>query len=331
MWTTTDFIIFQKTFFSVLVPIIIIIGTFGSILNVIVFSVSKKLRSSSCSLYLIFASITYAVYLNIVALLRLLQVSYNIDPASQWLWFCKLRYYSVGILLMLPRSYMLLAAIDRYLMSKSRQHRFLSYRIALKMIVLTFFFWLIVCVHFVIFYNIKITSNGTNYVCSNPPGSYSTFLSFYSILINGISIPLLMTIFGLLTLHNLKHYRNQIHNNFIILVQRRKKEEWSILRMILIQLIVNVILSLPVTIYLFYNGLTQYVEKSSLRNFIENYIYNMFTLLPYINAAASFYVYSLTSRTFRKELCYLIIHYSTSIKQSIIHHSRALFTHSFTP
>jgi hypothetical protein len=170
-------------------------------------------------------------------------------------------------------------------MSVSIQHRFLAYRVALKMIVLAFFFWMILPIHIIIFYDIQISMNGTNRVCSNSPGPYSTFLSFYSLIINGISMPLLMTIFGLLTLRNLKHDRNQIHNNVIIILQRRKKEEWSILRMLLIQLIVNVILSLPITIYLFYSGLTQYIQKSSMRIFIENYIYNMFTLLQYINAA----------------------------------------------
>jgi len=113
MWTTTEFIIFQKYLFSVLIPIVIVVGNLGSILNIIVFSVSRKLRSSSCSLYLIFASIGFAIYLNIVAVLRYLQVSFNIDPSSQWSWVCKLRFYTVGFLVMLPRSYMLLAAIDR--------------------------------------------------------------------------------------------------------------------------------------------------------------------------------------------------------------------------
>ncbi|CAF1239303.1 unnamed protein product [Rotaria sordida] len=327
MWTTAEFVLFQKQLFNILVPIIIIIGNFGSILNVIVFSISKKLRSSPCSLYLIFASIGFALYLNIVALLRLLQIGFNIDPSSKWSWVCKIRFYAVGFLLMLPRSYMLLAAIDRYLMSISSQHRFLSHRIALKMILLTCLFWMIICVHNIIYYDIQISLNGTNPICSNPSGTYSTFLSFYSILINGLSMPLLMTIFTLLTLRNLKHYRNQIHNNsLIIILQRRKKQEWSILRMILVQLIVNVILSLPITIYLCYNGLTQYIQKSSIRIFIENYIYNMLTILQYLNAAASFYVYSLTSHIFRKELYYLVAYYSNKLKQYVINYSTALFT-----
>jgi hypothetical protein len=113
MWTTAEFIIFQKYVFSVIIPILIVVGNLGSVLNIIVFSISRKLRSSPCSLYLIFASIGYAIYLNIVALLRYLQVSFNIDPSSQWSWVCKLRFYAVGFLVMLPRSYMLLAAIDR--------------------------------------------------------------------------------------------------------------------------------------------------------------------------------------------------------------------------
>jgi hypothetical protein len=172
-------------------------------------------------------------------------------------------------------------------MSISAQHRFLSRHVALKMIVLTCFFWMILCVHLFIFYDIQVSSNGTVRLCSSSPGPYSTFLSFYSILINGLSMPILMTIFGLLTLRNLQRHRNRVHSFVSVISHTRKKQEWSILRMLLMQLLITVILSLPVTIYLCYSGLTQYLQKSSFRMFIEIYIYNLFTLLQYINAAVS--------------------------------------------
>ena len=174
-------------------------------------------------------------------------------------------------------------------MSRSSQRRLPSRHVAFKAILSTCFFWMIVCVHNIIFYDIQIASNGTAHICSNPPGPYSTFLSFYSVLINGLSMPLLMTIFGLLTFRNLKRHRHQIHNSTTIIAQRRRKQEWSILRMFLIQLVVTVILTLPITFYLFYNGLTQYLTKSSIRIFIENYIYNMSTLLQYMSAAVGFF------------------------------------------
>ena len=284
-----DWLTLQKYLFSTLVPLVIIIGNVGSILNVIVFSVSQKLRASPCSLYLIFAAIGYAVYLNIVAVLRLLQLGFSIDPSAQWSWVCKLRFFAVGFLLMLPRTYMLLAAIDRYIMSLSHHRRWFSNHVALKISLCTCLCWMIVCIHNVIFYDIQVSSNGTNRVCSNPTGPYATFLSFYSILINGLSMPLLMTVFGLLTLRNLRRCRKQIHNRTLIVLERRKKEEWSILRMILSQLLINVVLTLPVTIYLCYSGLTQYMAKSSSRLFVENYVYNMCTVLQYINAAVSIF------------------------------------------
>jgi hypothetical protein len=61
-----------------------------------------------------FASIGYGAYLNVVPLWRFLQLGLNIDPSAQWSWICKIRFYAIGFLLMLPRSLMLLAGIDRY-------------------------------------------------------------------------------------------------------------------------------------------------------------------------------------------------------------------------
>ena len=229
-------------------------------------------------------------------------------------------------------------------MSKSIEHRFLSRHVALKMILVTCLIWMIIPIHNIIFYDVQISLNGTVRLCSYPMGPYSTFLSFYSILINGLSMPLLMTLFGLLTLRNVKHHRNRIGDHIgTVHQQRRKKEEWSILQMLLIQVIVTVILSLPITIDLCYNGLTQYFPKSSFRIFMENYIYNSLTLLQYLNASVSlisielnlyfdskksFYVYSFTSQIFRRELCKLMGYYSTKLKQRIVGYSTALLARS---
>jgi hypothetical protein len=100
-------------------------------------------------------------------------------------------------------------------------------------------------------------------------------------------MPVLMAIFGLLTLHQLKRHGNQIGINVSIQVERRKRRDWSILQMILIQLCCNIILSLPVTIYFLYSGMTQYMIKSSTRISVEAVIYNLCTLLQYTNAAVS--------------------------------------------
>ncbi|CAF1314205.1 unnamed protein product [Adineta steineri] len=327
MWTQAEFTLFQKYVFIVLVPIAIVVGSIGSILNVIVFSISTKLRKSPCSLYLIFSSIGFMAYLNVVALLKLLQVGFAIDPSVSWSWFCKLKFYFVGFLLMLPRTYLALAGIDRYLMSISNQHRLSSRKVAVKVIIITCLFWMIICIHIMIFYDVLTSSNGLVHTCSSSPGAYSTFLSFYSVFINGLSMPLLMTIFGVLTVRNLQRHRNQIQdNNTVGTFQRRKKQEYVILRMLLVQLIVNIILTLPVTFYLCYSGLTQYTQKSSFRIFIENYTYNFFTLLQYISAAVSFYVYSFTSNTFRTELFYILSHFSIAFKRRVIDQSAVLMT-----
>ncbi|CAF1378579.1 unnamed protein product [Adineta ricciae] len=326
MWTKDELVRFQQNLFIISIPIIIITGNIGSILNVIVFSGSTKLRASPCSLYLIFSSICYAVYLNTVPLLRFLQTGFNIDLSAQWSWFCKLRFFTIGLFLMLPRSYMLLAAVDRYLMSKTNHHWFLRRPTTWKMIIINYLFWAIVCVHDLIFYDIQISYNSTDRTCTYQPGPYSTFLSFYSILINGISMPLLTAIFAFLTLQNLKSLRKKIHTSIINNFQRRRKEEWLLCRMLLIQLFATIVLTLPITSVLCYNGLTQYQQKSSFRTFVENYIFQMCTLLQYINAAVSFIVYSLTSRIFCKELVLLVKYYTVRIRQTLREHSAALFT-----
>lgn len=172
-------------------------------------------------------------------------------------------------------------------MSRSHQHRFSTHRAAWKIILLVSSLWVALCVHYLVFYDIQLSANGASRSCTSPTGAYAIFLSFNAIIVNGLSMPFLMTLFGLLTVRNLKRHRQQVHGSGPT-VGRRQKHEWAILRMLLLQTIVNVALSLPITIYLCYSGFTQYVSKSSNQVFIENYVYNMLTVLQNINAAVSF-------------------------------------------
>ncbi|CAF1231108.1 unnamed protein product [Didymodactylos carnosus] len=218
---------------------------------------------------------------------------------------------------MLPRTYILLACIDRYMSSSTNVQRrnFSTKKTAKRLIPLTALFWAVVGVHNLIWYDIQ-TTNGSR-ICFNAPGTYALFLSFYSVIVNGLSMPILMALFGFLLLRNLKNNRRQVQPMRMTITRSKQQKDYQLLKMLLFQILVNVILSLPTTIYLFYNGLSQYVAKSSFRLFIENYIYNLTTLLQYTNGAIAFYIYTLTARTFRTELKRFLVKHCTDLQTKL--------------
>lgn len=125
-----------------------------------------------------------------------------------------------------------------------------------------------------------------------------------------------MMIFGCLTIRNIVHVRQRIStqmNVHQIPVNRQmgrrniKSREYQISMMILVQLVVYLVSCIPFPIYLVYSTITMYDEKTSEQIALENFISFIAYTLVYINFSATFYIYVLTTRVFRKELKKLIL------------------------
>jgi hypothetical protein len=127
-----------------------------------------------------------------------------------------------------------------------------------------------------------------------------------------ILIPLLvMTIFGLMTLNNVRHARNRIHGSHISTVnqskvsiirqQRSNKTDHRLLSMLFVQVIILALLTIPLSIEKLYSTLTSNDVKSRFRRTIENIIYNFALLLTYLANGIPFYVYTISGgHVFRK-------------------------------
>jgi hypothetical protein len=97
-------------------PILMLIGIIGCILNLIVFT-QKNLRKNPCSIYFIaynLANLTY-IYSSLLALT--MSIGYSIDPSSHNLAICHLRLYITVLFNCLTAFYLILAAIDRILIT----------------------------------------------------------------------------------------------------------------------------------------------------------------------------------------------------------------------
>lgn len=127
-----------------------------------------------------------------------------------------------------------------------------------------------------------------------------------------ILVPLVVVlIFGLMTISNIRHFRNRIHSINVsgvchpIVSNKRQRRLTKIDRRLLIMLFVEFILlallTIPSSIEKFYSTLTSNLVKSSFDAVIENIIYNFALLLTYLANGMQFYVYTLSGGTiFRK-------------------------------
>ena len=123
-----DLALTQAILTRYILTICLILGIIGCFCNFIVFC-GKKLRSNPCSVYFIATSI-FNLLVIIFGITPVLLASYlPSDPASYSSTFCKAKSYTTHAFLMMSRSSVALACVDRFaLCSRNARIRSLSQR-----------------------------------------------------------------------------------------------------------------------------------------------------------------------------------------------------------
>jgi hypothetical protein len=207
MSSSTDAIIVLQSatqyLYQVGCPILMLIGTIGCILNLIVFT-QKNLRKNPCSIYFIAYNIANLLYIYSSLLSLMLDVGYNIDPSSHYLIICRLRLYAAILFNCLSPFYLILASIDRILVTSqnalTRQRS--TRRLAYVCIIGGTLFWTLFHIHALIFTNI-IQLGPNIFLCYFSAGVYLAFVGYYSIIKEILALSL-MIIFGIWTVKNIR-------------------------------------------------------------------------------------------------------------------------------
>jgi hypothetical protein len=272
----------------------LILGNIGNLANIAIFC-QKEHRKNSCSLYLLTASFVNVFIINYGIIPTLYSLDYP-NPELYSLVFCKLRLYLLHSALMISRSMVVLACIDRFALSSTSPHirLFCQRKMALPIIVCVLLAWPLIAIHIPILLTIESGRCSTF-------GIYSLIYSSYSFLVAGLLPPTLMIFFGFKTMRNLHliHSRVRPNNNAGVRIKRR---DFSLIVMLMWEVILYLISTTPYPIQTLYLTVTNGVMKSTLRLQIESFVtYMAYSFLIYINSASPFYVYVSTSRTFRHE------------------------------
>ena len=124
----------------------------------------------------------------------------NVYPGTYSVVFCKMQGYLTHTSLQMTRIFLVLACFDRYALSSSTTNirKFSQVKIARRTIPMVIIGCLLIAIHLVIFLDIK--SGG----CAVYNTSAQIYNSLYSMMTISIAIPVLMSVFSMLTFYNLK-------------------------------------------------------------------------------------------------------------------------------
>jgi len=289
----------------ILPPLQIIFGTFGNLFNMIIFT-RRSLRINPCSIYFLVGSVNNFFVIYVDLLTRYLATSWNLDPTTTNTALCKLRnifvYASVCLVLWL----VVLAGIDRFLSTShdAGLRRLSSLPIARKIIISTTIFIFLIHVHMLIFYRSDVSDDVS--ICSIFSSEYNIFFNFFFLIVSCILPIILMIIFGILVILNVRNTRNRVARQANDAQNDRlRSNDRQLVIMLLFQVMITTLFSAPFSVINIYNTIAITMLKHTLSTYnhaIYNFASNLFRLLYYTNPVVGFYIYTLTSTRFRTEM-----------------------------
>ncbi|CAF3712774.1 unnamed protein product [Adineta steineri] len=313
---------------------LLLFGIIGNILNILVFT-RKIFRNNICVIYFLSSTI-FDSFVMIISLFPRLLLGFNIDPTQNSSVLCKLRFFITYYSGYSAAWFIGLACIERYLCSSKdiyKRQLVTMKRAYLSIIVVML---LGIFIYSEQFYCIDIHQQlfGAPQSCYQLKRNIQCQIvdSLMQFLFEILAPTLMMIIFGSLTLRNIRQRRNrrcypvQTNNPSIPTVdvitfpnpssatqqlgnagnvvnnQRIKKRDIQLVTMLLVQVIVFIISTFPISIYKLYSIATIHETKSKLRQSIENTIFNISVISLFLNNIITFYINTLCGTIFRKEL-----------------------------
>ncbi|CAF1133505.1 unnamed protein product [Adineta steineri] len=306
----------------------LVLGAIGLVFNILVFT-RPSLHREPCSVYFFWSSCFNLVIVYGILPLRILGNGFNIDFSNRNVVLCKIEYFvnyagrSVSIWLIV------LACVDRFCHSSTNAiiRRMSSLKTARWAAGVVSLIIMLSYSHMPVYYLLTYTLNQFGSIvstCNAQIGTYRTFLGFWYMALYSLCPCFLMSLFGSLTLRNIRRHR-QIVPTVAGRNQLARRTDNQLLRMLIAQVTVIIVATLPNSIYQLYIAFTSNVLKDTLRVAQDNLAGR--TVGPIMNFAhtSSFYLYTLTGTIFRKELrkiiqrcCHPTRNMSTSQHESIL-------------
>ena len=269
---------------------IFLLGTVGNLFDLVLFLRLESLNTLASSLFLFASFFGSEGVMCTATLLRLIFGLTGFDPLFSSLFLCKARWMvgpASGAFALTCVSF---AAFDRLLLVRSDYRVQMSLRHARLLIVLAALFWLSFFSLYAVFFTAPTPGS-----CRLVDPLLIQLMPLISLFVYSV-IPLgVLSVLCLLIWKKL----GQLPGRYLHGGHRLYDE---VTRMIVSQIVVIVLTSLPSAIYAIYTLCTRSLVKSPLRLAGENLVNTICVLIGFLTHAVMFYVYLLASAQFRRNV-----------------------------
>lgn len=272
------------------------LGVVANVLNIVILR-RRKLKQHSCTVYFVALSINNLIYLCICVTSNLLNDGFGISLDSRSNDFCKFNTYLLNLCPQIAVYMLVLASIDRYCSSSISVHlrRISNIRTAQWSIGIAVLFAIVFIVNTAII--VSTTNNAASRCVSDTSHIITQILRVAQVIVYVIIAPLLMIVFGLLTIHNATRFNREHAAN----VGYRPSER-QLTRMLIIQVFTHIFLSLPFCV-IFFMTIIPLEFKSTIMFF---FLFIIFKIPLYVTFITPFFLYILTAQLYRSELIAIV-------------------------
>lgn len=309
--------------------IIFLFGVVGNLLNIVVLS-QRSFRSNSCAWLFLALSVVNLTSI-ISGLITIIVGGWTTNPTNYITWICKLRAFLVFSTRTMAAWLIVLATFDRWLLSciDVRRRQLSSLKNAQRGTFLIVIFSILLYAQMLYCYEANRIDTPLKCYGKTSACRVATDISFATLTILG---PLcLMTVFGLLTIINVRQSQRRVQtltlanggtentNRSSGIASRnserktKKRADQNLLRMLLVQVAILIIFTLPLSLDKFYSSFSE--EGSALAYDINAFVYDVAILSYFVSNGMPFYVYTLCGGTVFRKAC---IDFFVFMKQKIM-------------
>ena len=287
-------------------PAIYIVGNIGNLLSILIFS-KKSWKKNVCVFYLKFFILVNTCYINSNILANIFINGFQTNLLNSSIILCKLYTYVSYSLVCLSPTVLILASIDRLLISSQKVDRRLysSKRLAYFSLSINTFFWCAANTHAVI--NISVREIFPSYfLCSFISSRiYTDFVTYLSAVLN-VTFCLVMIALCAVSFKNVRRIRAVPREKRNQQIRTMNKKDFQLLRCLFVQDLVYICFSMLAILFSVYQAVTRDQTRTAWDRALLNLVGRLVNVLYTMYFASSFFISVIVSRAFRLELKRLI-------------------------
>lgn len=278
-----------------------VLGNVGNLLNVSVF-LRRSWRKNVCVFYFLICVLFDVLNLNSTILGHIVIHGFHIDLQSSSVFLCKLYNYMAFFVSTMPATLLILASIDRLLISSRNvdTRLYSSRRLAYFSLSISGVFWFVFYFHVLIKFDVQQFGPAPPICLFDMRGFYRDFL-YYSLLVINIGTFLIMVILPILSFKNVhrnrlepRHHRQRVHT--------MHKKDFQLLRCLFVRDLVYIVCNIVLASYSTYKAVARYEPITPEDRAMDEFLFNLSSIIRHIPFCTSFLVYVSVSKAFRQEL-----------------------------